>query len=313
MRVNKELCRKCTERLAHHRDVVPVFRIRDRALAEMEADALHLASRVAARSPDTVRPNLLRQEGVSHLGIGDGVHARVFHRSGAIAVKTGLAPFDALIADDADRTEPEKLVQVAKRQAERIDAHRWAGAGERLEFERLWQIKASGMTEKREGGRVALCRIVAAFRRYVHDLPVLGRASVFVQVAGADQIDSAGVDWRPVDAAAFDYVKVITADDAAARMISDLQSRIPGSELSPDDVDISMFALGYFSLPKRRSQAALTPVYVAMVSTRGWGTLNHLLVTSASELEYETYSRVAQAPPPREAVKRHGGPVSKRQ
>ena len=131
-----------------------------------------------------------------------------------------------------------------------------------------------------------------------------------MQVAGGDQIDSMGVDWRPIDPNAFDHVKVITPDDAAARMISDLQSRTPGSELSPDDVDIAMFALGYFSLPKRRSQTALTPVYVAMVSTQGWGTLNHLLVTSASELEYETYSRIAEAPPPLEAIKHKGRPAT---
>ena len=174
MRVNKELCRKYTEQLAYHRDVVPVFRIRERALAEMEADALHLASGVAGRSPDTERPDLRRQKGVSSLTIGEGVQARVFHSSGAIAIKSGLAPFEALIADDAESVENAMLVQTAKRQAYRIDPHRWAGAGERLEFERLWQIKASGMTEKLERGRVALCRIVAAFRRYAVRPPGLG-------------------------------------------------------------------------------------------------------------------------------------------
>jgi len=36
--------------------------------------------------------------------------------------------------------------------------------------------------------------------------------------------------------------------------------------------------------------------------------MNYLLVTSASELEYEKYCRVAHSPPPREAVKRQGRP-----
>jgi hypothetical protein len=308
MRINKELCRQCTDRLAHHRDVVPVFRIRERALAEMEREALHLASQVAGRDASVERPHARRLTGVSELSIGEGVRARVYHSSGAITVKTDLAPFDALIADDVERFDAKDLEQVARRQAERINANRWAGEGERLAFERLWQIKATGMTNTGDRGRVALCRVVAAYRRYVNELPVWGRASVFVQVAGDNRIDSAGVDWRPIEPSPFDHVKVIAPDDAAAQLMADLQSRTPGSELSADDVDIAMFALGYFSLPKRRSQTALTPVYVAMASTRGWGTMNYLLVTSASEVQYESYCRVAQVPPPRESVKRQGKP-----
>jgi hypothetical protein len=69
--------------------------------------------------------------------------------------------------------------------------------GDNLQFERLWQIKATGMTLSGQRGVVALCRVVGAFRRYLYELPVWGRASAVVELADDNVIAAAGIDWRP--------------------------------------------------------------------------------------------------------------------
>jgi len=296
------LLQKLVEKTCHHRDVVPVFRIEPRPLGELETAALRLAAAVAGREADA-KSQIERRRERSDILLQDAVRARVWHASGALAVSAGLAPMEHLIGDKADR---EALTQAAAEAGKRVGLDRFVGAGEQLAFERLWQIKAAGISGEGVRGREVVCRAVGAFRRYLHDLPVWGRASAVVELAGDGRIAGVGVDWRTVAAEPVDRAKVLAPEAAARAVLNDLESRLPGGEFGDDDFDVAMFGLGYLSLPKRRAQSVFAPVYVAMLERRGWTTTNYVIAVPGSEKVYESVCRPNRLPP-RDAVKAQPG------
>lgn len=290
------------EKATGYRDVAAVFRIAPRTLDEMEADAMRLAAGVAGDKGE-LRRQVRRAEGHSEILLSEGVSAKVYHASGAIAVKAGLAPMENLIGTDVDR---DRLKETTIGAAKRLGLDRFIGDGEQLLYERLWQIKANGMSAEGRIGREVVCRAVGAFRRYVDEMPVWGRASAFVEVAGDDRIGAAGVDWRPVMPDPIDRVKVLDPERAAQALLGDLNGRLPGGGFDAEDFDVGMFALGYLSKPKGREQSVLAPVWVAALERRGWGSMNHMIVVGAGEVGYESFCRIA-ASPPREGVKPKAG------
>ena len=295
-----ELKKQLMERLKNFRETVPVFRVRERRLDEIQTEAMEFARRfIRACGGDHERLHLQRRRESSIIHLPDGVKAQVFHQSGAVFAKQPLGPVERTITDTTDKEELTKRTWEAARL---LEIERYARRGESLQFERLWQIKATGVTQKGEYGRVALCRVVGSFRRYLNELPVWGRASAFVQLAGDNFIAAAGVDWRPACDDPIDYATTIPPEDAADRIIKQLSSGIPGGVVSVKDYAAEMFSLGYLSLPKRQQQAFLQPVYVAAFQGQGETTLNRMIIIHASDLEYESICRVAQAPP-RETVK----------
>ena len=296
------LLKKLIDKTCHYRDVVPVFRVEPCALDELEASALRLAASVAGCEGDA-KSRIERRNGRSDILLQDAVRARVYHASGAFAVKTGLAPMEHLIGEKADK---EALTQSVATAAKRLGLDRFVAHGEQLVFERVWQIKASGISGEGVRGREVVCRAVGAFRRYLHDLPVWGRASAVVEIAGGDRIGGVGVDWRTVAAEPIDRAKVLAPEMAARAVLNDLHSRLPGGEFSDDDFDVGMFSLGYLSLPKRRAQSVFAPVYVAMLERRGWTSTNYLIVVHGSEKVYESVCR-PNTLPPRDAVKSQSG------
>src|SRR5262249_36631214 len=138
--------------------------------------------------------------------------------------------------------------------------------------------------------------------RHVHDLPVWGRASVVLELAGGDRVSGVGVDWRPIAAEPVDRAKIIDPERAARAVLADLAGRLPGGEFTDKDFGVGLFSLGYLSLPKRRAQGMLTPVYVALLERRGWTTMNHVVAVAATEKVYESVARIV-AMPPREAIR----------
>jgi hypothetical protein len=290
-----------------YRDVAPVFRIEHRSLDEMEVNAVRLAGDVVGDAGDG-KSQVVRKQARSDILLSEGVRARVFHASGAVSVTTGLAPMEQLIGEHADR---EAMTGSTVEAAKRLRLDRMVGAGEQLLFERLWQIKAAGMNAEGVRGREIVCRAVGAFRRYLHELPVLGRASVFVEVAGNDSIGGVGIDWRPIAPEPFDRVKVIDPERAARAVLGDLNGRLPGGEFTDEDFEVGMFSLGYVSMPKRREQSVFAPVYVAMLERRGWGSTNYVIVVNGSEIAYESLCRTPTLPP-RDAVKPQPGTKPRR-
>ena len=293
--MDAQLLKALVSKLSNFRPTAPVYRLRDRRVDEIEADARAFAQRFAGTYLDREpRADICRRKDVTTFRLPDGGRVAIFHASGAMLAKRGLRPLEQLITDTDDKAELTARTVAA---AKRLGLDRCHDAGERLEFERLWQIKATGMTLQGERGAVALCRVVGAFRRYLADLPVLGRASVFVKLAGDNVVDGAGVDWRPIAGEPVDYAKIIEPEAGAARVLHELSIGSPGGELTLKHYEPESFALGYLSLPKRRAQGFLQPVYVVALRPRGDTTLGRIVVVPASQQHYESLCRPLAAPP----------------
>ena len=290
--------RKLIDKVTHYHDTAPVFRIEPRPLAEMEVAAVSLAQQVAGHD-DTGRSHVVRGKQRSDIALAHGVRARVYHASGAIVVNAGLAPMDHILGEKIDKT---LMTEASNSAVKRLGLDRAGAAGERLAFERLWQIKAAGINRERERGREVVCRTVGAFRRYVNDLPVWGRASVVVELAAGGKVSAAGVDWRPIAPEPLDRAKVLDPERGARAILADIAGRLPGGEFTDKDFDVALFSLGYLSLPKRRAQGVLAPVYVAILERRGWTTMNHVVAVPATEKVYESIARIV-AMPPRETLR----------
>lgn len=307
MTTGTSLGKELVNTLTNFRDTVPVFRVRDRGPDELEAEAADFARRFLEIYSD-IEPHIHvdRRAGRVALVLPDGDRGRVFTASGAMAVTRGLGALTYPIGEKADlealRTRAEEVV-------ERLRPDRLPAQDERIEFERLWRINATGMTETGERGPVLVTRAVGAFRRYLHDLPVWGRASVFIKLGGDGIVEAAGIDWRPHDPEPVDQVKPIDPERAAAAVVGELAVATPGETERDDHYAVELFSLGYLSLAKRREQAYLQPVYVAMLRATGWATLNRLVVVPASVTPYEPISRPVAAPP-RGAGKPEPGPVA---
>jgi hypothetical protein len=237
---------------------------------------------------------LRRDKQSTTLLFAGGTTVKLFHASGAMIARRSLVPAAHLFASPPPR---DTLVSRANDAVRRLGLGRSSGSTERLEFERLWQIKAAGRQPDSAGGYETLCRAVGAFRRIVHELPVLGRASVFVKLAADDVVESAGCDWRPCEERAFDEAPVIDPGEAAARIAAELTVAAGDGHVSGEHYDVDFFGLGYLSFPKRRVQSVLQPVYVALLHPRGWTTLGRIVVVSATERAYEPIGRVLAAPP----------------
>ena len=82
--------KKLVDKLSHYHDTAPVYRIESPSLDELEVSAGRLAKRAAGQNEDC-KSHIMRGEGRSDVLLSDGIRARVYHPSGAIAVKAGWA------------------------------------------------------------------------------------------------------------------------------------------------------------------------------------------------------------------------------
>jgi hypothetical protein len=210
--------------------------------------------------------------------------------------ESGWSPFERLISQNARQVDQDALIKQAHEVVRRLELDR-SRVNEELRFERLWRLKASGMTKEGKRGPIVLSRVVAAYRRYLAGLPVWGRASVFTKLATEGQVDSFGLDWRPVREAPVAQAYVLDPDEGAKRVLEELQTTLPNGRFTLEDFDPEFFALGYFSFPRRQRQTVMQPVWVAMLRSRGWTSLNHLIVVPAASTPYEPILRIPQRPP----------------
>lgn len=293
---------KLLEKVGERRESAPVFRIREHSIPELEDRVLHCVSRLPGyeRCP---KARIDRREKRSLILLPDGQKATVFHGSGAFRYTAGFAPMERLIGSKADRNA---LEQSAIETAKQLDLLTLGSPDESLDFERLWLIKAAGMTREGKRGETVICRAVGAFRRKLDGLPVLGRASAVIELAESNSIAGIGVDWRPVSEGPVDEVKLIDPEQAARAVIGDIDGRFPGRDCRGADFDVAMFRLGYMSLPKRREQAHFAPVYVALLERRGWSSMNYAVTVGASMSVHEQFCRTANLPPIDARMRRPG-------
>lgn len=127
------------------------------------------------------------------------------------------------------------------------------------------------------------------------DYPILGCASVHIQLAADSVIYSFGRDWRlekPID-----YIQNIDLEDAAEKVVKDLLGKMPGAyEITNKEYIPEQFSLGYFSLPKRMGQGYFQPVYVALIRGIGRFSMNHLIVVPAAVISIEPIYRHVGSP-----------------
>ena len=134
---------------------------------------------------------------------------QVFEASGAVAAAiVGVENRKPLAKDEASVYQ-DQLIRLTERTANDLAESRLT-ADEELRFERLWRMKAQGVTFNGERSAVALLQATAAFRRYVRGLPVLGRASINVTLGGANAaVTRWGIDWRRVGGKAIGETDVV--------------------------------------------------------------------------------------------------------
>ena len=298
MKPDKRLLTALAEKLANYRASIPVFPIRERSLDELHTNLIDSGLRFGKMAGlAAMRHNLQHHEHRTDIQFQEGIHARVFHASGAMTLHRGWRPMEKMITAYAERAD----LQLLQRQTEAaIKSLDWVQRTrlENFRFERLWRVKASGITPDGKVGPVALTRVVGAFRRYIGELPVWGRASMFVELAAESQLAAAGIDWRPIASRPLDEAKVVSPEEGAIRVLSELQTFLPGKVITRKEYVPEFFSLGYFSLPKRRAQMVMQPVFVAMFRPTGpIPSTGRLIVVPAGVRAYESIARSIVSPP----------------
>ena len=295
MAIEPKLAQALQARVSGVLKAAPVFHIVQRPLETLEQEALELGRRFSSTFGEAGTRAQVRRGTQSTVAMfPHGITVKLFHASGAVIARRALEPAAHLFKQPPAK---DTLVSRALDALGRVGVGETAAAGERLDFERLWQIKAAGRRSDGQQGYEVLCRAVGTFRRFVHDLPVLGRASVFVKLAADNVIEAVGRDWRPCEERAFDEAPVIDPAEAASRVAAELALASGNSHVSAEHYEPEFFGLGYLSFPKRRVQSVLQPVYVAVLRARGWTTLGRIVVVPASDRAYEPIARQLQAPP----------------
>jgi hypothetical protein len=301
MELDSSLLQALIEKLEHRTESALVYAVRQRRLNEIEEEALARAQHFGSlHGLGESRYERRRSRARTMFHLQENIQATVFHASGALLLDANVAPMDAIIASDADSVDDRDIRRLADSALERLDVQPLKGL-ETLEFERLWRLKATGITQEGKRGTVALTRVVGAYRRHIGALPVFGRASVFVEVAADRKLVSAGIDWRPMVERPIDKTRVVSPEEGAERVIRDVQRFDPERRITLDDYMPGFFSLGYFSLPKRRHQAFLQPAYVAMLAPTGpIPSTGRLVVVPAAPEAYEPLARPHDVPPPLE-------------
>lgn len=290
-----KLAQALVDRVSNFRKTAPVFNLVQRPLETLERDALEFGRRFAADwGTDERRGDLQRGRQSTVVVFPHDTTVKLFHASGAMIARRALAPGTHLFTQTPAK---DSLISRAVDVVRRLVPGAAGGTTERLDFERLWQIKAAGRQQSGKEGYEVLCRAVGAFRRFVHDLPVLGRASVFVKLAAGDVVEAAGSDWRACEERAFDEAPVIDPSEGASRVVAELASAAGHAHISAEYYEPDFFGLGYLSFPKRRVQSVLQPVYVALLHPRGWTTLGRVVVVPATDRAYEPIARRLEVPP----------------
>jgi hypothetical protein len=254
-----------------------------RRLAELVRGAEQIAGL------ESERPELKTRQVRSLMMQPGRLRATGFHASGALSVTLALAPFDGLFERDPGDDE---LAELTRRTAERLGIHKLVPDDESLSFERLWRIQAAGGDPAGKITEPVLCRAIGAFRHFVRDLPVYGRASTTVEVAAEGRLSSASVSLRrfagdeggKTVATAKVRTPEAAAHDVAARLVQafggleDLKS----TRLVPE-----WFRFGYLSLSRRHAQGLLAPFYIAsVVVEREYEASAHVIAVPGSDEQF---------------------------
>ena len=232
------------------------------------------------------------------LHLRNGGRAVTFHASGALVMKSAVEPFDDLFDSDPG---DEKLTSTLAEFQEKLGLASLVPVEDRLNFERLWRIKAAGGDPNGAFSDPVLCRAVGAYRHVVQDLPVYGRASATLELTGAGRLASLSVSTRRFagdrGGAVIKKVASRRPGDAAREVVQRLARSLGNEERAT--LEPEFFRFGYLSLSRRRPQPLLAPVYLAAVTVAGSEEQErsaHLITVAGSD---ERFLRLPGAVPPR--------------
>lgn len=207
------------------------------------------------------------QERADHTAIylPDGARAVVHHASGALRYVSGLAPADGVFAGDSNR---DMLVRLLEERAHALALPDWAGNGNTLRFERLFQTLGRGTDKEGRQSATTLFRATGAWRQFIGTLPVLGGASAAVRLAGDGRLDGLSIRTRPASGEVLDRAALIEAQAGARQVVQQLATLLGKSEVPEGLVEAATMQLGYLDLGKRKVQRVLAPAYVAQIVLR---------------------------------------------
>lgn len=275
----------------------PVFAVQPFALDELRARATSLLDLVALSPKEDAsvvagacrsdRGDWRSDDKQTTIALPQGARAVLYHASGALDYRSGLAPFEAVFAQGGER---EALTRQLQERAARLQLDGWLGQQGSLAFERLWQMKAQGSDPAGKTSAVLLTRAVGAWRHSVADIPVLGGASLALRLAGNGVIDAMSLRIRPAAAETVDTATLIAPELAARQLVAQLASLLGnGRDPVPGDVVVEARLLfGYLDLGKRKAQQVLAPSYVAQISLQHkLERQAYVLAVAATERNYQ--------------------------
>jgi hypothetical protein len=288
-----DLVAALVKRAEGHRDRVPVFQILQPSPEESIARAQNLAAAVWPQFGDcSFRVDVI-ETALARVRLPHDGRVDVFHRSGSIAALMQPPASRTPFAVDERRADRAPLVRRAQEAAATIGKAQVV-ANDDMRQESTWERKGRGVTLRGESTPVALFEILVAFRRYLHGLPVLGRASLHVGLAGS-HVTRWGIDWRRVQPDPVAHTPVVDPQEAAKRVVDDLWWRRPEKPFTLDDLEPKSLRLGYLSMSRRREQYVMQPAWVAVLASRSRQTsIGHVVAVPASPRAFEPMDRPAK-------------------
>jgi hypothetical protein len=216
--------------------------------------------------------------------------------SGAIEGAMSSVASREPIATDERKADRTKHIARLSKVAHAIAKGRIA-ADEELKLETVWENKGQCVTVRGERKTpVALLGMVAGFRRYIRGIPVLGRASVHVGVGGNGETTRWGIDWRRREAKECAETTVVSAEEGAERVMSEMWWRRPDKPFTTEDFEPVVFRFGYLAHARRAEQSMLQPAWVAVLKPRKGFSMGHVVAVPASPRAFEPISRPARVP-----------------
>ena len=302
MASDRDLVRALVRSASNYREKAPVLEVAHRPAADVAQEAVGTVAKLWAWFRDcSIRPDVVAED-ITVFRIPEQGAVRVFHPSGAIAAEWRGARDRGPIAQNEKSADVAGLTAETERVA-RMIAQRALSERDELRFERLWKIKASGITLRGERAPVSLFEVVGAYRRYLEGLPVLGRASVFVTLGAKSQVTQWGIDWRRLRTKPLAQTPVINPEEGAKRIMDDLFARRPEKPFTLDDFEPASFTLGYVSYGKRQVQFVMQPAWVAVLRPRGRTTMGQVVAVPAAPRAFEPFAvpPITSLPPARGA------------
>lgn len=295
VQIDNDLKKELSRLITNYNDTLPVYKLVDPS-PTFQIDKANLVASGFLEDfcADSTVILARRTKNATIIDLPQNTKIRIYSNSNAMVIKRIMRPLNNIFSEKIDMEQlKNRTIEIMKK----LQLDKWCSDIEQIEFEHLWKLKASAMTivEKKKLPEV-LCRVIGAFRRHINKIPVYGRASVFVKLAGNDIVQSAGIDWRSIETEPVDEIKIIDPDEAAESILRNIGVSLPKKTITSKILKPKFFSLGYFSLPRNRYQRFMQPAYVATFKSVGSTSLNPAVVISASRDTYENLSPIYTLP-----------------